>query len=347
MKVAIQTFKNTGHSGRGVGVYGDELLKAIDAIKESDVIEVVEFSEIDELKEIDLVHFLTFDLFQKSLPSNLALPFVVTVHDVTPLVFSKHYPSGIRGKFNLYFQKKALKKASKIITVSEASKKDIVRYLGIKEDKVAIVYSGISKEFKEIKEKEKLEGVKKKYNLPGQFAFYSGNVNWNKNILNMAEATLDAGLDLVIVGKSFTNRNHLDHPELKSFKSFLDKYDGNSKIHILGFVPTKEMVSILNLASVALFVSFYEGFGFPILEAQKCGVPVITSNTSSMPEVGGKGALFIDPEKVNEIKDAIRLIMNDEKLRAELIKKGFENSNRFSWEKCARETIAVYQSISS
>jgi glycosyltransferase involved in cell wall biosynthesis len=346
MKVAIQTFKNTGHSGRGVGVYGDELINGINELKD---IEVVEFSSIDDLKthKIDVVHFLTFDLFQKTLPSNLDIPFVVTVHDVTPLVFSKHYPAGIRGKVNLYFQKKALKKASRVITVSEASKRDITKYLGINENKIDVIYSGVSKEFKKINDKSKLEGVKNKYKLPSQFAFYSGNVNWNKNILNMTEAVLNAGLDLVIVGKSFSNRNNLDHSELKSFKAFLEKYDGNPKIHILGFVPTGEMVSILNAASVALFVSFYEGFGFPILEAQKCEVPVITSNTSSMPEVGGDGVLYVNPEDVDEITTAIVSVVNNNDIKKELIEKGLKNVERFSWEKCAKETVAVYRSVTS
>src|SRR5690606_13187679 len=119
MKVAIQSFKNTGHAGRGVGVYGQELLQAIKGvggvkgIKGFDGIEVVEFADISDVrdKDVDLVHFLVFDLFQKTLPSNISIPTVVTVHDVTPLVFSEHYPPGIKGKLNLFRQKRALKKA--------------------------------------------------------------------------------------------------------------------------------------------------------------------------------------------------------------------------------------------
>ncbi len=342
IKVGIQTYKNTGHQGRGVGVYGAELVKAI---KEKNEVEVVEFSELKEIGNVDLVHFLHFDLFQKTLPAKLKIPVVVTVHDVTPLVFPEHYPAGIKGKIRLFWQKNSLKRAAKVITISEASKKDIIKYLGIKEEKIEVIYSGVANHFRKINDSALLKKAKEKYYLPEKFAFYSGNVNWNKNILNMTQACINADLDLVIVGKSFSERSNLEHPEMQSFKEFLQKYESHPKVHILGYIEDEEMVAILNQATVALFTGFYEGFGFPILEAQACEIPVITSNLSSMPEIGGDGALYVDPYKVDEITAAINKVLADESLGKVLIAKGKANADRFSWKKCAEQTIKVYQKI--
>ena len=344
IKVGIQTYKGTGHSGRGIGVYGDELIGEISKLEN---IEVVEFgTNVKEIaKQVDLVHFLHFDLFEKTLSAKLPVPMVVTVHDVTPLIFPEHYPSGIRGKIKLFWQRNSLKRADRIITISENSKKDITRYLGIKADKIDVVYSGVSKRFKKINDRKKMDETKKKYNLPDKFAFYSGNVNWNKNILNTTLFCLEAGLDLVIVGKSFESRENLDHPEMKSYKEFLGKYANNPKVHILGYVPDDEMVVILNQASVSVFLSYYEGFGFPILEAQACGVPVITSNVSAMPEIGGKGAILISPDSKSDFLNAVSKIMNEAEYKENLINEGYENMQKFSWEKCAEETVEVYREI--
>ena len=345
IKIAIQTFKNSGHSGRGVGVYGEKLVNELKH-RHNDL-EILEFSQISELrnKNVSLVHFLTFDLFQRTLDAGLEIPFIVTIHDLTPLVFSEHFPSGFRGSVNLFFQKRSLQKAKKIITVSEASKKDILTYLKVAEEKIEVIYSGVGEEFRKITEIKDLERVKQKYHLPDQFAFYSGNVNWNKNILNMTRACVDAGLDLVIVGKSFKNTDNLDHPELKSFKQFLAEFGTHPKVHLLGYVQTEDMVCILNQAILALFVSYYEGFGFPILEAQSCGVPVITSESSSMPEIAGKGALFVDPKNTLEIQHSIEKILGDDKLKSKLIDDGLENVKRFSWTACATETVRLYKSV--
>ena len=344
MRVAIQSFKNTGHAGRGVGVYGEQLIKYL---KEIEDVEVIEFSDINEIhkKNVDVVHFLVFDLFQNTLPSNISIPSVVTVHDVTPLVFKKEYPSGIKGALNLFVQKRALKKIDKIITISNNSKKDINKHLGIDNKKIKVIYSGFGEQFKIANDRKEQKIVRDKYKLPDRYAFYSGNVNWNKNIVGMTDACIDADLDLVIVGKSFEQKENINHPEMRSYKQFLEKYENHPQVHILGFVPDGDLVAILNQATVALFVSFYEGFGFPILEAQACGVPVISAKTSSMPEIGGSGALYIDPKDIKEISCKITTVLNDEKLRNDLIDEGLLNIKRFSWKKTAEETYQLYKDL--
>lgn len=230
-----------------------------------------------------------------------------------------------------------------IITDSKTSTDDVIKVLKIPESKVHTVYLASSGNFKKIPETE----IKKhigKYNLPEKFLLYTGGVNWNKNLLNQTEAALNSGLDIVYVGGGFQNRDNLNHPELASFKTFIEKYGRHPKIHMLGFVSDEELVSLMNKSYALLFASFYEGFGLPILESQSCATPVITSNNSSMREVAGKGAILVNPENVSEITQAIDSLCN-EKVRDEIISNGLENINNFSWEKTAKETFKIYNEV--
>jgi len=267
---------------------------------------------------------------------------VVTVHDVTPLVFPKAYPPGVRGQIKNFFQRQQLKKVDAIITDSEASKKDIIKYLKIDSAKIHPVYLAPGEQFKRI---SNLGQVKEKFNLPEKFLLFVGSPNWNKNLVNLTQAAVDAGVDIVFAGKAFEKERKLEHIELRPFAQFLEKFEDNPLVHILGFVSDEDIVPLYNSASALMLPSFYEGFGLTILEAQACGVPVITSDVSSMPEVAGDSALMVDPEKVLEIKAAIEKVLGDEKLRKELVKKGEENVKRFSWKKTAEETDKVYQQI--
>jgi glycosyltransferase involved in cell wall biosynthesis len=341
MKVGFHSLiAKGGHQGRGIGFYAENLLAHLKRVPDLDI---REFSELDELKDADVVHYPTVDFFKRSLPLRKKFPTVVTIHDITPLLFPKHYPPGIRGRINLQFQKKALKSVKRIITDSENSKSDIHKYFKFTLDDIKVVYLAPSDQYQEISDKGKLRQIQNKYSLPEKFALFTGNVNWNKNILNQAAACLETDLDLVLVGKSFETKDDLSHPELRDFKEFLTKYADNPKIHILGFVNTEDLISLYNLAEISLLVSFYEGFGLTILEAQSCGCPVITSNVSSMPEVAGDGAVLVNPGSVSEIKEAIKLLLEDQDFKRVLIKKGFENVKRFNWEKTAQETVKVYK----
>ncbi len=342
MKVAFNVSPlSSGHKTRGIGSYTFNLLCSL---KKQPDITVQEFTNFKEIKDANIVHVPFFDLFKHTLPLEKKFPTVVTIHDVTPLVFPKHYPKGLKGTTNLFLQKLALKNISYVITDSHASKKDISKYLNISLGKIEVVYLAQSRDFKIINDKTKLNEIAKKYGLPEQFALYTGNVNWNKNLLNLTEGCKKAGIDLVMVGSGFEKRENLNHPELSSFKKFLEQYQNDSHIKILGYVECNDLVSIMNLATVVLLPSFYEGFGLPILEAQACGTPVITSDISSMPEVAGEGAILVDPNSVDEIVDALDRIKSPE-LRTKLSKIGLENVKNFSWEKCAKETVEIYKKV--
>ena len=343
MKVAINSSPlKSGHANRGIGVYTQNLLLAL---KKHPEIELLEFARLDEVKQADVVHYPFFDLFQHTLPLNKKFPTIVTIHDVTPLVFPKAYPPGIKGGINLSLQKFALQNVKAIITDSQASKNDIQIHLGINPDKIVPIYLAASSEFRIINDKKSLENTKKKFNLPEKFAVYNGNVNWNKNINNLTKACLNANLDLVIIGKSFLEKDNLNHAEKRAFKQFLANFENNPRVHRLGFVETRDLANILNMASCLLMPSFYEGFGLPILEAQACGTPVIISRISSMPEVAGDAAMYVEPQEEAQIMMAIAQLLQDEKLYKDLVQKGLENVKKFSWQKCADQTINVYSQV--
>lgn len=340
MKVAVNIRPlKTEHNTRGIGNYTRNLIAAL----KQRGIDVVEFEDQKEINSADLVHYPYFDLFKISLPLFKKYPTVVTIHDVTPLIFPEHYPPGFKGSLLNILQKISLYDAKAIVTDSYSSKKDIQKKLSIPEDKIFPVYLAPSKEFKQIQNSKMLKEVSKKYNLPADFLIYFGDVNWNKNLVNIASACDKLGVDLVMIGSNFSKTIISTHPELASFKEFLKKFQSNKNIHLKGFIEENDLVCIINLAKGSILTSFYEGFGLPIVESQACGVPVVTSDTSSMPEVAGKGALYVDPFDVGSIVAKIKLLLSDEHLRNELIEKGFENIKRFSWNKTAEETTEVYK----
>lgn len=342
MKVAFNSLPlSTGHKVRGIGTYTRNLLSQLQ--KDHDL-QIVEFGKINEVKNAGIVHYPYFDLFKRTLPFRKKYPTVVTIHDVTPLVFPQHYPPGIKGKINYIWQKMSLKGVSAVITDSEASKRDINKYLGVKSTKIHVIYLGVDSAYKYIANSKKLEQYQKKLELPKSFALYVGSVNWNKNLLNLTEACVKTDIDLVVVGKDFQDHNNLDHPEKRDFAKWLKQYSGNSKIHILGYVD--DLVGIYNLSEVLLLPSFYEGFGLPILEAQACGIPVVTSKLSSMPEIAGKGALLVDPNNIQDLVDALREIKENKNLKKKLIENGLQNVQKFTWAKCAQEVKNVYKTVS-
>ena len=343
MKIALDVSKmHDLNRSRGIGIYAKNLCKAIKKYTDVDA-EFIEKN--DRPQDFDLIHYPFFDLFRHTLTLSLKKPTVVTIHDLIPIEFPKHYPPGIKGKINWQLQKLALKNVRSIIAVSETVKEDIIKLLGISEKKISVVHSAPSDEFREIKEKSELEKAKKKFSLSDQFVLYVGNINWNKNILNMTDAVLEANKNLVIIGSSFLDKANLNHPEKKSFKLWLEKYGNNERIKILDFVETKDVVLIMNLATCLVFVSFYEGFGLPVLEAQACGLPVITSRISATAEIAGNGAILVDPGEPHDIAVSLEKLFADEKLRRTLVNEGKENLKRFSWKKTALETVNVYEKV--
>ncbi|MEX2013172.1 MAG: glycosyltransferase family 1 protein [Candidatus Levyibacteriota bacterium] len=318
------------------------------------------FSRGEKLhKSIDLVHYPYFEPFFLTLPPKIGSKTVVTVHDLTPLVFPRNFPSGIKGRIKWHFQRSRLKKASAIITDSNSSKRDIVRFTKFPENKIAVVYLAAGEEFKRLKTNDlRLEEVRRKYNLPSKFALYVGDVTWNKNLPVLIEAAKIAKIPLVMVGKAIVqkefDKTNPWNQDLVRVQSIIKNQKHSvispqssitSQIFVLGFVPQDDLVVLYNLATVFIIPSLYEGFGLPILEAMSCGCPVVTSKEGSIPEVAGDAALYVDAYDKASITEGIKEVFNSESLRKELSEKGLKQARKFSWKKTAEETVKVYEKV--
>jgi len=188
-----------------------------------------------------------------------------------------------------------------------------------------------------------LEGMRKKYKLPDKYFFFFGNTDPKKNTKGVLRALSDlhkqSDEKIPLVMLDF------DREELVRLIAEIGDPDLSNHIILTGYVPNTELPAIYSLCTVFLYPSLRESFGIPMLEAMACGVPVITSDTSSMPEVGGDAALFIDPYDPSQITAGMKSLLFDEVLRKELISKGFKNATRFSWKSMAENVLGIYYEI--
>lgn len=370
MKIAIDSGPLTsGHKMRGVGVYTRELIVAL--AQESKKIKGLKITALDfektDLNKFDLVNYTYFNPFYATLPFKKTAKTIITIHDVIPLIYPKHYPPGVKGNIKFLLQKYLLKDVDGIIVPSETSKKDVVRYLGVPQEKIKVIHEAPRSIFRKLEIKNwKLE-ITKRYSLPKRFVLYVGDVNYNKNILALIKACKLAKLTLVICGKQakeieqmgmgldlmrgpmdwFRYLFDIPHPELAHFRELIEIFKSKQKVIRLGYVNDEDLVKIYNLASVYCQPSFYEGFGLPVVEAMACGIPVVCSKTQALVELADEAALFADPMDPKDMTEKIRKILKNEKIKKELVKKGFERAKEFSWKRTAKETIDFYKSINN
>jgi hypothetical protein len=231
---------SSNHAGRGIGFYTKYLIASLQETSEVSIKMVESRSDISE---VDVMHYPTFDFFKQTLKIDPKKPTVVTIHDVTPLLFPNNFPPGIKGQINLFFQKRQLQKASKIITDSDCAKKDITKVLKFPDKKTEVVYLAQAEHFRVITDNKILQSVVRRYHLPESFALFT-------DLLNITQACIDSHMPLVLVGKSFDSRDHLEHPEMASYRQFINVYANHPLIHILGFVEDHDLVAITNLASM-------------------------------------------------------------------------------------------------
>jgi len=235
-----------------------------------------------------------------------------------------------------------LRRADAILSVSENARKDIIRFLGIDPARVHTIHLAPSAQFRRLEDPERLAEVRRKYSLPGRFILNVGLIYPGKNIPNLLEALkrvrAQAGdVKLVIAGTG-----------KRMFRRDLEMIQGaglEGAVVMTGYVPHEDLVAVYNLAEAVVFPSYYESFPAIPLEANACGCPVVTSRTGGTPEAAGDAALYVEPTDVNGIADATLRVLSDPALKAELIRKGFENVKRFSWEKTARESLSVLESL--
>lgn len=347
MRIALDISPlQTGHRVRGTGFYVENLKTSL--LKYYPENKYIYFTRGDNLpRNVDLVHYPYFDPFFITLPFFSQYKTVVTVHDLTPLVFSQEFPVGVKGFLKWQIQKFLLKKADAIITDSISSKKDIIKYVGINENKIRVVYLAAGSEFKVSDHRSSILDLKSKYKLPQKFVLYVGDVTWNKNLPRLVEAAVRANLPLIMVGKALLDIENIDiaNPWNKDLVKTINYAQRHKNIFRLGFIDNEDLVALYNLAAVFVMPSLYEGFGLPILEAMSCGCPVITSKEGSLPEVAGEAAFYVDAYSVESIATGIREVFNNRKLQQELAEKGLIQASKFSWQKTAAQTIAFYEKV--
>lgn len=264
-------------------------------------------------------------------------PSVVTIHDLGYRYFPESHTRFQRWYLN-WSTKWSTSVAQKVIAVSKATAKDIQWFYEIDASKIQVIYEAATGQ-QERPSENKIAATRQRYSLDKPYAFYIGTIQPRKNLRRLIEAYAELckykqiHVDLVLGGE-----------EGWMSQSLYELADSISdQVRLLGYVSDADLPSLMAGAQFFCFPSLFEGFGLPVLEAQQYGTPVMTANNSSLPEIAGDAALLVDPNDVNAIAQAMLTLSRDEQLRQRLIAAGYENVKRFSWEKAAKETLAVLE----
>src|SRR5438067_5367739 len=283
------------------------------------------------------------------LPRQLPCPYVMTVHDVLEHMYRAHDRSQPRRALHRYLTRKVMRDASRIFAVSNFTKSEIEKLFGISGSRIEVVYNAIDERFLRGHTTEgDRQLLAERYLVNSPFLLYAGRISPHKNLVRIIEAfsALKAQLEkdgkfpdlkLIIIGDELSK-----HPDLRRT---VIKSGVQNDVRFLGFVPVDVLRIFYDLAKVFVFPSLYEGFGLPPLEAMVHGTPVVTSNTSSLPEVVGNAAVLVNPENVFEIMRALHRVLVDQPLREKMKRRSLEQSKRFSWESSARRVLQAYREI--
>jgi glycosyltransferase involved in cell wall biosynthesis len=258
-------------------------------------------------------------------------------------MFPQYLPNRLASVYARIFMWWAAHRSARVLTVSEASKRDILHFFDVGADKVAVIQNAIDERFRVPPPEEEAFRIRERFQLHEPFVLYAGNVKPHKNLERLIEALhqLHANgfdeLKLLIIGN--------DISRYATLRRAIHKYNLHKYVRFLGFVPDQTLAILYRLASVFVFPSLYEGFGLPPLEAMASGTPVVTSNISSLPEVVGTAAVLVDPYDPHAIAEGIAHVLYDARLRDDLRKRGPERAEAFSWEKAARQVRSIYAEI--
>ncbi len=374
MTIGINASSALKEKPTGVEEYTFQLIKHLTMIPESaehrfvlylnSKLKSERLSEIGDLPENFQLKYLSFPLFwtqlrlaAEMLESKIDVLFipvhilplihpaksVVVIHGMEYEFYPKMYPF-LHRQYLRSSTRYALKNAAKIIAVSENTKNDLVNLYGGNPDKISVVHHGVNKVSNITYPSFAKAAAGKQVSDTVNYVLYIGRLELKKNILGIIEAynkfrtqNAQSRVRLILAGNAGFGFSKIEG----AIKQSLFEKD----IVLKDYVSEKEKYDLLQNAAVFLYPSFYEGFGMPVLEAQNSGLPVITSNVSSMPEIAGKGAILVDPSNPEQIAAAISKILNNESAKIGLIARGFENIKRFSWEKCAKETLRALTEI--
>ena len=298
----------------------------------------ISFPKIESLfkTSFDIAHFTNYQI----LP-NKSKKIVSTIYDISFI----RYPEYGDNKMIDQIRKSAeyaVRHSDVILTISEFSKREIIDYYKISPDRVKPIYLAADDLYFSAVTGEEIEVARSKYKTGNKYILSIGTLEPRKNLTNLIKAFIkirDENLNLVLVGKKDWQKELLEKEVLGLPDIMRDR------IRFTGYLPDKDLKLILGGAQLFVFPSYYEGLGLPVVEAMAASVPVACSSASSLPEVGDGAVVYFDPKNIDEIKSTIEKILNEEDLRLNLIERGKEQAKRFSWDKTARQTLDIYNSL--
>ena len=270
---------------------------------------------------------------------------MVTIHDCIHLMFPEYLPCRMAKVYARAAMYSATRRASRILTVSESSKRDILRFFPVDPGKITVIYNAIDERFRIQPAEDATARVRERYQLADPFVLYVGNVKPHKNVERLIEAFAlvlrrwPGTLTLLIIGEAISS--------FPTLRRAVHRHQLHGRVRFLGFVPEDTLSVLYRLAGVFVFPSLYEGFGLPALEAMACGTPVVASNVSSLPEVLDEAALLVDPHSAPEIADAIVRVLSDPAVGAELRAKGLARAEQFSWPRSVARTLEIYREVAN
>jgi glycosyltransferase involved in cell wall biosynthesis len=269
---------------------------------------------------------------------------VVTIHDCIHLRFPQYLPSRLGYAYARAQMWTATHQAARVITVSEASKRDILRYFHVPESRIEVIYNAIDDRFWQQPAADEIARVRERYRLDNPFVLYAGNIKPHKNLERLIEAfhilrqdPAMKDVQLLIIGDEIS--------KYATLRRAVHRHKLHKHVRFFGFVSDQTLAALYRLADAFVFPSLYEGFGLPPLEAMASGTPVITSNVSSLPEVVGDAALMIDPYEPAAIADAMQRVLTDAALRADLSRRGLARAREFSWERSIARVREIYAEV--
>jgi glycosyltransferase involved in cell wall biosynthesis len=307
----------------------------------------LDFRAITKRIECDVVHIP--HLFW--IPRGLRCPYILTVHDLLEHMYGSRHASSLRRSLHFYLTRRVLRKAARVIAVSQFTKNEIHKLLEIEDDRIEVVYNAIDERFLHGHATEAdRDLIAQRYLVNYPFILYAGAIRPHKNVVRIIEAfsALKSELQkedqypdlkLIIIGDDLSSHPRLRRTVVRSAVQ--------NDVRFLGFVPLEVLRIFYDVAKVFVFPSLYEGFGLPPLEAMAHGTPVVTSNTSSLPEVAGNAALLVNPENVFEIRRGLHRALLDPVLRARMKQRGYEQAQRFSWTTSVSRILEIYREVAA
>ena len=367
VKIAIDARGAILHRGTGLGTYAYQLIRHLTMAGQEmrlfwpgeeysglDILEESEFKLIEHYREFYWQEvFIPEALVKENIslyhvPQNgIGLPkakvskYVVTIHDLIPYVYPETTGKGYLKKF-LGEMPYIIDNSDQIITVSEWSKNDIIRFFNVPEERITVIYEAAEPHFMPLDKSKAKAFLAKKYGITKPFLLYLGGYSPRKNVAGLINAFAkiaaeDPEIVLCLPGKR--------DKEQENSEILVEALNLEDRIKFIGFVPNEDLPLLYSAAEIFIYPSFYEGFGLPPLEAMACGTAVLCSDTSCLPEISGKDGVYFSPYNTIEMAEKIWKVLKNEDLRLKLAKQGLKHSQKFSWEKAARETIAVYNKV--